>query len=95
MIIAVQNSHRNTMYDLKVRMMVRSIVSRIESLDEFEQNFNDEIRLIPNMSAYSPYTSYRLARISPIIKVWHRNTNGKNDRLLFTIIYTNASFIII
>lgn len=93
MIIVVKKSFRNTMYDLKVRMMVSRIVTQVETIEDFEEKFNTDIRLIPSMSAYSPAHTYLLTRDDNTIKVWHKNTNGIKDRLLFAVIFSNASFI--
>ena len=89
MIIAKQKSNRHNLYDMKVRRMVSGFLWACETLEDFESQFKTQILLIPRASAYCASTSYRLSRENGMVKVYHRNTNGENDRLLFEIRDTN------
>lgn len=89
MIVAKQKSRRNTLYDLKVRNMVNRFLWACDTLEDFEAHFNQQILLIPRASAYCASVVYRLTKENGQIKVWHKNTNGDNDRLLFEITDTN------
>jgi hypothetical protein len=73
------------MYDLKIRQMCERIICKVTSIPQFAQAFEEDIKLIPSMSAYSPAGSYRLVPKDFYMQVCHRNTEGKIDRVLLEV----------
>jgi len=85
MIKTIKRSDRHNMYDLKIRSMCDQIICKVTSLEQFIQAFRTDIEKIPSMSAYSPAGSYRLVPKDFYLQVCHRNTEGKNDRVLLEV----------
>jgi len=74
-----------TIYDLKVRIMVEGIETACNGYADFKAQFAEKIKQIQQLNSFSCEQSYRLIDKGFYLQVWHRNTQGKNDRLILEV----------
>ena len=80
------NKVKNTIYDLKVRIMAEGIATYSNrGYDGFKNEFAVQIRNIQSLNAYSPEQSYVIVDRGFYLQVWHKNTSGDRDRLVLEV----------
>ena len=76
---------RPSLYDLHMAIMVENIATVCNGYADFKAQFAEKIKKIPLLNSYSCEQSYRLIDKGFYLQVWHRNTQGKNDRLILEV----------
>ena len=79
--------------DQKVRSLVHQICKLWDEYEDFERVFNLRIKDFPRLNTQVAEHCYRLVKPNDTtIEVWHKNSEGDQDRLLVEIIYKPKSF---
>lgn len=94
MIKAVHRSNKRNLYDLKVKSTISNVSNLSLSLREFETKFNELVKTMVPSCGYSYENSYKCIRKDWFLQVWHRNTNGINDRLISEVYNINYENLI-
>ncbi|HEY3389993.1 MAG TPA: hypothetical protein VGK38_10510 [Prolixibacteraceae bacterium] len=85
MLKSVLKSNVSTLFDLKVREIVRKIILLCDSLDVFESVFLTQMSEAKGMGDKFKELYYT-TRTDEKVQVWRKVTTGEKDRLIFDII---------
>lgn len=85
MLKSILKSNRSTIFDLKVRELIRKIIWLCDTLDVFESVFITHLDQAEGLGEKFKELYY-VTRTEDKAQVWRRNNTGEKDRLLFDII---------
>lgn len=71
--------------DLKVRSIINSFILTVDTFEQFEKNFHDQMIKTEGMGDDFKRLYY-VTRTEAKAQVWRRNITGAKDRLLMDII---------
>lgn len=73
---------------MKVRGLVHQICKLWDDLENFERVFKERIAKFPRLNTQLAEHSYRLVRSNDTtVEVWHKNSEGEQDRLLVEVTF--------
>ena len=85
MLKSILKSSRSTLFDLRVRKMVANLIWSVDTFDQFEKAFNEQIKQVQGYGELFKI-SYYVKTINDKAQVWRVNTTGGRDYLLFDIV---------
>ena len=74
--------------DMKVRGLVHQICKLWDDLENFERVFKLRIAKFPRLNTYVAEHCYKLVKSNDTtLEVWHKNSEGDQDRLLVEVVF--------